>query len=444
MCPSYIVTRDEKHTTRGRARLFFEMLQGEVIKDGWKSQEVYEALDLCLGCKGCTSDCPVHVDMPTYKAEFLYHHYKGFDRNRKRYMYAFGFIDKFSRLASLAPELVNFFSQAPGFSHLAKTIAGMDRHRRIPKFAPMTLQSWYKTRGGSRNPNGPKVILWPDTFNNHFHTDVGVASVEALESAGFCVLMPMQHVCCGRPLFDYGFLDSARKYLRRTINLLQDEIRQGTAVIGMEPSCLAVFRDELPNLFPHDEDAKRLTRNSYHWAEFFMEHGIEVPNLERDALVWGHCHHKATGGIEPEKKLLKEKMGLNIEEVKGGCCGLAGSWGFEEGKYNISIDCGEIALLPAVRKAKADTIIVANGFSCKTQIEQAKLGRKALHTAQVMKIARDNGISSYRKPYPEDDLPSPPAPPLSLRIARTAAGILAGAAILTGSLWVAKKIFHLR
>ncbi len=440
MCPSYIVTKEEKHTTRGRARLFFEMLQGDVITDGWKSKEVYDALDLCLACKGCTSDCPVHVDMPTYKSEFLYHHYKGFSRNRKRYMYAFGFIDKFSSAASMAPEVVNFLTQTPGFSYLAKKIAGLDQHRTIPKFAPMTLQTWYKNRGGPKHPNGPKVILWPDTFNNHFHTDVGVASVEALEEAGYRVLMPTQHVCCGRPLFDYGFLDTARKYLRRTMNLLKDEVRRGTEIVGMEPSCLAVFRDELPNLFPHDEDAGRLSENSHHWADFFMKHGLEVPHLDREAILWGHCHHKATGGIEPEQKLL-EKMGLKVGEVKGGCCGLAGSWGFEQGKYEMSMDCGEIALLPGIRQAKTDTIIVANGFSCKTQIEQAKVNRKALHTAQVMKMARDYGISSYRGPHPERDLPGPPTPAPAVRVARTAAAIATGAAILTGGLLLAKKIF---
>ncbi len=438
MCPSYIVTKEEKHTTRGRTRLLFEMLQGDVITDGWKSKEVYEALDLCLACKGCTSDCPVHVDMPTYKSEFLHHYYKGFSRNRQRHMYAFGFIDKVARAGSLVPEVVNFITQTRPLSSLAKFMGGIDQHRRIPEFAPMSLQNWYRKRGGPRHPNGPRVLLWPDTFNNYFHTDVGTASVEALEAAGFNVVIPEVHVCCGRPLFDYGFLDTARKYLRRTMRVLRDEVRKGTPVIGMEPSCLAVFRDELPGLFPHDEDADRLTKNVYHWSDFFMERGIEVPGLNREALLWGHCHHKATGGIAPEQKLL-EKMGLNVEEVKGGCCGLAGSWGFENGKYDISMDCGEVALLPAVRNADTDKIIVANGFSCKTQIEEANLGRKALHTAQVMKLARDYSIGAYRGPHPELDLPPKPAPPLSVRIARTAAAVIAGASIFTGGILLAKK-----
>ncbi|HEX9081920.1 MAG TPA: FAD-linked oxidase C-terminal domain-containing protein, partial [Holophagaceae bacterium] len=401
MCPSYIVTREEKHTTRGRARLLFEMLEGEVVRDGWQSKEVKEALDLCLACKGCTNDCPVHVDMPTLKAEFLHHHYKSLRRNRKRYMYAFGFIDQVARLASLLPEAANFVTRTPGLSHLAKLVAGMDQKRQVPRFAPLTLQAWFKRRGGTANPGGPPVILWPDTFNNHFHTQVGTACVEALEAAGFRVMMPEGHVCCGRPLYDYGFLDVAERYLRRNLELLRDEIRKGTPVVGMEPSCLAVFREELPKMLPHDEDAARLVRNSYHWPEFFEKHGIELPKLEGKAVVWGHCHHKATGGIKPELFLLKEKMGLEAEEAKGGCCGLAGSWGFETGKHDISMQCAEVGLLPAARAADPGTLLVADGFSCKTQLAQSGLGRRALHTAEVMKIAREAAVPRIRGALPE-------------------------------------------
>jgi FAD/FMN-containing dehydrogenase/Fe-S oxidoreductase len=421
MCPSFMVTREEKYTTRGRARLLFEMLEGNVITDGWQSEEVYDALELCLACKGCTNDCPVHVDMPTYKSEFLYHHYKSLRRFRKRYAYAFGFIDKWARLASLLPELVNFFTQTPGFSSAAKFAAGMDQRRKIPEFAPLTLQSWFRRRGGTVNKTGPEVILWPDTFNNHFHTNVGTACVEALEAAGFRVRMPEQHVCCGRPLYDYGFLGVAERYLRRTLDLLRDDIRKGIPVIGMEPSCLAVFREELTKLLPHDEDAVRLKKNSYHWAEFFEKHNVEVPKLEGKAVVWGHCHHKATGGLEPEMKLVKERMGLDAKEAKGGCCGLAGSWGFEEGKYDISMQCGEVGWLPAVREAEPSTFIVANGFSCKTQLEESGIGRVALHLAEVMRIARKISAKEVRAKFPEHLREGkPPAPP-SLRRARFAA-----------------------
>ncbi|MBO0817645.1 MAG: 4Fe-4S dicluster domain-containing protein, partial [Actinobacteria bacterium] len=267
MCPSYQVTREEKHSTRGRARMLFEMLQGEVITDGWQSREVHDALDLCLACKGCTSDCPVNVDMPTYKSEFRYHHYKSARRWRPRYAYAFGYIDKAARLASLAPEVINFATQAPGLSWLAKLAGGIDRRRPLPRFAPMTLQAWFRRRGGTANPNGRPVVLFPDTFNNYLHADVGVACVEALEDAGWRVIMPDRHVCCGRPLYDYGFLDSAQRYLHRVLGTLRPYVRDDVPVVGMEPSCLAVFKHELRRMLPHDDDAARLARNAYHFSE---------------------------------------------------------------------------------------------------------------------------------------------------------------------------------
>ena len=217
MCPSYMVTREEKDSTRGRARLLFEMLEGDVITDGWQSKEVYDALDLCLACKGCTSDCPVQVDMPTYKSEFLHHHFKSLRRWRPRYAYAFGLIDQAARVASRMPELVNFLTQTPGLARVAKLAAGMAPERAIPEFAPLTLQQWWQQRGGTQNPSGRRVVLWPDTFNNHFHTDVGVACVEAIEDAGWQVVMPQGHVCCGRPLYDYGFLDLAQRYLQEHV-----------------------------------------------------------------------------------------------------------------------------------------------------------------------------------------------------------------------------------
>jgi FAD/FMN-containing dehydrogenase/Fe-S oxidoreductase len=443
MCPSYMVTREEKHSTRGRTRLLFEMMQGDIIKDGWQSKEVFDALDLCLACKGCTNDCPVNVDMPTYKSEFLYHYYKSVRRNRKRHAYAFGFIDKFARLASLNPELVNFVTQTPGLSNIAKFITGMDQHRTVPRFAPTTLQAWFRRRGGAVNKKGPRVMLWPDTFNNYFDTQVGTACVEALEAAGFHVIMPQQHVCCGRPLYDYGFLDVAETYLRRTLRQLRTEIRKGTPLVGMEPSCLAVFRHELPRMLPNNQDAQRLHQNCYHLAEFFEKHDIQLPQLSAKAIVWGHCHHKATGGMEPEMKLLKSRMGIDASEAQGGCCGLAGSWGFEEGKYDISMQCGEIGLLPAVRNADPSTAIIANGFSCKTQIRESSLGREALHVAELIRIAQKLSVPRLREALPEQLCEPRPEPPRIVKFVRNTAtigigvvGILAGikalAALKTG------------
>jgi FAD/FMN-containing dehydrogenase/Fe-S oxidoreductase len=383
MCPSFMVLREEQHTTRGRARLLFEMLEGDVVADRWRSEAVHEALDLCLACKGCTSDCPVHVDMPTYKAEFLHHHWKG--RLRPRHAYAFGLIDQAARLAAVAPGAVNLLAATPGLSRALKRAAGMTLHRPIPRFARRTLQRWFARRG-ERNAGAPKVVVWPDTFNNHFHADVGIAAVEAIEAAGWHVVMPGGHVCCGRPLYDYGFLKLARRYLRRTLAVLRDDIRRGVPVVGIEPSCLAVFKDELVKLFPHDDDARRLAENAYHFPEFFARFGIEPPHLEGRALVWGHCHHKATGGMDAEHSLLRS-MGLAVEPLSAGCCGLAGSWGFEAGHYEMSMQCGEQGLFPSIREASPQTLVIADGFSCKTQIA-AGTNREALHVAQVMQLAR--------------------------------------------------------
>ncbi|WP_324785927.1 FAD-binding and (Fe-S)-binding domain-containing protein [Streptomyces sp. H51] len=428
MCPSYQVTREEKHTTRGRARLLYEMLRGEVITDGWRSKEVYDALDLCLACKGCTNDCPVNVDMPTYKAEFLYHHFKSPNRRRPRYAYAFGFIDQAARIASRIPRVANLATHTPGLARLVKLVAGIDRRRPLPRFAPMTLQEWFARRGGTANPGGRPVVLFPDTFNNHFHTDVGVACVEAIEAAGWQVIMPERHICCGRPLYDYGFLDAAERYLHRVLDVLRPHVRADTPIVGMEPSCLAVFKDELPKLLPHDDDAGRLTKNAYHFAEFFRVFGIEPPGLDGAALLWGHCHHRATGGMDPERELL-EQMGLDVRNLQGGCCGLAGSWGFESGKYEISMECGEQALLPAVRDADRDCLVVADGFSCKTQIKDAGTGRQALHVAEVMKLAREKGRRAVT-PLPERSVASRPKPSLRKQ-ALTAAAVTAFGAAAT-------------
>jgi len=268
------------------------------------------------------------------------------------------------------------------------------------------------------NPDGRPVVLFPDTFNNHLHTDVAVACVEALEAAGWRVIIPDGHVCCGRPLYDYGFLDQAERYLHKVLDQLREHVRAGTPIVGIEPSCLAVFKDELPKMLPHDDDAMRLKQNAYHLGEFLRKFDVDLPRLadkERAAILWGHCHHRATGGVDTEQEVL-ERMGFETDSVKGGCCGLAGSWGFENGKYEISMDCGEQAYLPAVRAADDDTVVVANGFSCQTQLEHAKgTTRRALHLAQVMQLARGN-----------DRVGDRPKPPLAVRVARVGA-VLAGA-----------------
>ncbi len=396
MCPSFMVTREEKNTTRGRAHSLWEMLQGNVIANGWRDEHVKDALDLCLACKGCKSDCPVNVDMATYKAEFLSHYWEG--RFRPVYAYAFGWIDKWARLASIAPGFVNLFTQTPILRTLAKAAAGMPQERSIPAFATESFKSWF-ARQDRRNLDAPEVILWPDTFNNYFFPETAMAAVEVLESAGRQVRVPQAHLCCGRPLYDYGFLDMAEAYLQRIMRALGPAIDAGTPMVVLEPSCCSVFRDELNNLFPNDSRAHKLMEQTFTLSEFLEKKGFEPPTIHGKALVQGHCHHKAIMRLDSEEALLK-KTGIDYELLPSGCCGMAGSFGFEKSKYDVSIKAGERVLLPAVRKAEASTLLIADGFSCREQIAQGTQ-RNALHTAEVLALAEHKGSEHLNDPYPE-------------------------------------------
>ncbi len=386
MCPSYRVTRDEQHSTRGRAHLLFEMLRGDVLTDGWRSEPVREALDLCLACKGCKGDCPVDVDMATYKAEFLHHYYKG--RLRPRQAYAFGMIDTWSRYAAHMPRLVNFFTQTPGLSTVSKKLAGMPQQRRVPKFAPQTFKQWFAERAPAQE-NAKQVILWADTFNNYFHPQVARSAVQVLEAAGYQVRVPQQHLCCGRPLYDFGMLDRARSYLQNVMDTLRDAIDDGVPIVGLEPSCVSVFRDELGNLFPDSELAHRLQEQSHTLGEFLEQKARwRPPKLQRQAVVHAHCHHKSILGVDSERRLL-DRMGLDYQWRDDGCCGMAGSFGFEQHKYQVSIDIGERGLLPAVRAAADTTLLITDGFSCREQISQTT-DRRAHHLAEVLAMALEN------------------------------------------------------
>jgi Fe-S oxidoreductase/FAD/FMN-containing dehydrogenase len=416
MCPSYRATREEEHSTRGRAHLLWEMTQDKsrqdgVIRDGWRSEEVKKSLDLCLACKGCKSECPVGVDVATYKSEFLSHYYEG--RLRPRSSYAFGNIDIWARLASHAPGLVNLATQLPLLCDISKLIAGIPHQRCLPAFAPETFKTWFKKREtradspakasyqgtasaapmsagekGALAPEGSrKVLLWPDTFNNHFHPSTAMAAVEVLEAAGFRVIIPKAHLCCGRPLYDHGMLARAQKLLLRILNELASEIAAGIPIVGLEPSCVAVFRDELLNLFPDDQRAQALSRQTFLLSEFLETY---APNfaprqLNRKAILHGHCHHKSLMKMTAEESILR-RIGIDFLAPAPGCCGMAGSFGFERDKYEISMAIGELDLLPAVRQAPADWLIIADGFSCREQIAQGT-GRHALHLAEVLHMA---------------------------------------------------------
>jgi FAD/FMN-containing dehydrogenase/Fe-S oxidoreductase len=398
MCPSFMVTREEKHSTRGRARLLQEMAEASgPVKDRWRSDEVKEALDLCLACKGCKSDCPVKVDMATYKAEFLSHYYRR--RLRPRQAYALGLIPRWARLASRAPRLANTATHAPLVSRLVKLAGGVAQDRDAPRFAAQTFTAWFETHT-PRYPDGPPVLLWPDTFTNYFEPDVGIAAVQVLESAGFQVTLPDGHVCCGRPLYDYGMLSTARRYLNRTLTTLRPQIQAGVPVIGLEPSCLAVFRDELVNMLPDDVDAQRLTSQSYVLSEFLAGQGFTPPRLHRKALVQPHCHHHAVMGFDAETRLL-EAMGIDAAMPDAGCCGMAGSFGYEAGeRYHVSMAAAERKLLPAIRDAADDTLIIADGFSCRSQIK-AGTERRGLHLAQVLQMAIRHGQQGPATTPPE-------------------------------------------
>ncbi len=350
MCPSFRVTRDEEHSTRGRAHLLWEMAQGEVIRDGWRDEVVKESLDLCLSCKGCKSDCPVGVDLATYKAEFLSHYHEG--RLRPRSHYAFANIDIWARLASKVPGLVNLATQLPVLRDLAKLGAGMPQQRSVPAFAPQTFRTWFNRRP-ARNPEAPLVLLWPDTFNNHFLPDTAKAGVEVLEAAGFRVIIPETILCCGRPFYDFGMLDRAKRLLRKTMDALAARYRSGMPIVVLEPSCAAVFRDELINLFPDDERAHKLSLQTFLLSEFLEKKapGFDPPKLGAKALIHGHCHHKSLMKMTDEEAVLT-KMGIDWNAPAPGCCGMAGSFGFDEDKYDISVAIGELEFLPAVARLR--------------------------------------------------------------------------------------------
>ncbi len=400
MCPSYRVTHDEEHSTRGRAHLLWEMTQGEVIRDGWRSEEVKNSLDLCLACKGCKSDCPVGVDVATYKSEFLSHYYEG--RRRPLSAYAFGNIDLWARVASHSPGLVNLTTQLPFLRDLSKLVAGIPRQRSIPAFAPETFKTWFHRRRNTiRNAEGPPVLLWPDTFNNYFHPGTAKAAVEVLEAAGFHVIVPQANLCCGRPLYDHGMLDRAQSLLLQILDELSPEIAAGIPIVGLEPSCVAVFRDELVNLFPHDERAQALSRQTFLLSEFLETKAKDfpLPRLDRKALLHGHCHHKSLMKMTAEEAVLR-RLGIDFQSPAPGCCGMAGSFGFERDKYDISVAIGELELLPAVRRAPPDWLIIADGFSCREQIAQGS-PRHALHLAEVLQMALNSDAAPESYPYPE-------------------------------------------
>ncbi|MFJ4282005.1 FAD-binding and (Fe-S)-binding domain-containing protein [Streptomyces massasporeus] len=415
MCPSFRATGAEEHSTRGRARLLHEMLAGEVVADGWRSEEVRDALDLCLSCKGCRSDCPVGVDMATYKAEFLHQHYAG--RRRPAAHHALGRLPVWLRAVSRThtARLVNVLSAVRPLARAAKRLGGLAPEREIPRLATRTFSRWWEGRGAS-GPSaqgspvrGDLVVLWPDTFTEHLSPGVGRAAVRVLEAAGLRVALPPTlrlakppvgdgrtvaldplsllrgrgRVCCGLTYVSTGQLDRARTVMRRTLDLMEPVLETGAPVVVLEPSCAAALRTDVPELLHDDPRAARLAAKVLTFAETLERHapGWAPPRVDRPVAGQTHCHQHAVLGDAADHRL--REAALLTGELSGGCCGLAGNFGFEKGHYEVSAACAQEQLLPSVRDAPEGTVVLADGYSCRTQLQQLA-GVRGRHLAEVL------------------------------------------------------------
>lgn len=380
MCPSYKATGDEMHSTRGRAHLLHEMMRGETVRGGWQDEQVKESLDLCLACKGCKTECPVKVDVATYKAEFLSHYYQ--HKPRPFTAYLFGMINKWAALAQIWPAFFNFFIQTPGFKQVLLFVSGMTSKREFPLFAPQSFRKWFARRAS--NNAGKEVILWPDTFNNYFYPETAKKAVAVLEALGFKVSLPKKNFCCGRPLYDFGLLDQAEKYLSEILEGFRSEIESGTPVICLEPGCASVFKDELLNLFPENETAKKLSSQVVLLAEFLEKDIEKLASLKKadlSAVLHGHCHQKALTGMSAEERVMTA-LGLNVEILKTGCCGMAGAFGFEKKHYETSMKVAETSVIPALEKAGTGQVLT-DGFSCREQLHHIS-GKRPFHLAEFL------------------------------------------------------------
>lgn len=414
MCPSFRATGEEQHSTRGRARLLHEMLAGELVTDGWRSTEVRDALDLCLSCKGCRSDCPVEVDMATYKAEFLHHHYEG--RRRPAAHYAMGWLPVWLNLVARTRTagLLNTLASVGPLARAAKRLGGIAPEREIPRVAGETFTRWWKGRRDTPRGEGTPVLLWPDTFTEHLSPSVGRAAARVLEAAGLRVALPptlrssrrpvgdarsrsalslmtarRARVCCGLTYISTGQLDRARAVLRRTLDLLEPVLDTDISVVVLEPSCAAALRTDAPELLHDDPRAARLAARVLTFAETLERHAPHwtPPTLNRPVTGQTHCHQHAVLGEAADRRL-RAAAGLT-GELTGGCCGLAGNFGFENGHYEVSAACAEDRLLPSVRDAPEDAVVLADGFSCRTQLEQLA-GVRGRHLAEVLAAALDD------------------------------------------------------
>ncbi|MFB4263708.1 FAD-binding and (Fe-S)-binding domain-containing protein [Nonomuraea sp. GTA35] len=385
MCPSYRVTREEEHSTRGRARLLEEMVRGDLIADGWRSEAVRDALDLCLACKACRAECPVNVDMATYKAEFLAHHYR--HRLRPAAHYSMGWLPVWAALASAAPHAVNVLTQAPGLSRLVKAVAGVSGRRALPRFAGERFTDWFKGRGVVGPGTRGRVVLWADTFSNNFEPRVGRAAVEVLEAAGFEVHVPPVTLCCGLTWISTGQLGIARRVLARSVRALLPWAEAGVPVVGLEPSCTAVFRSDAPELL-NTAQTRLVSERTLTLSELLERRAPDwrPSSSGGSVLAQVHCHQSAVMGYDADRAVLA-RFGFRTKVLDSGCCGQAGNFGFEREHYDVSVACAEEGLWPAVRSASDTEAILADGFSCRTQIAAARTGREGRHLAEILAAA---------------------------------------------------------
>ncbi|OBF28631.1 FAD-binding and (Fe-S)-binding domain-containing protein [Mycobacterium sp. ACS4331] len=374
MCPSYQATREEKDSTRGRARVLQEMVNGTVVTGGWRSPEVHEALDLCLSCKGCLSDCPTGVDMASFKAEVLHQSHRG--RIRPAAHYSLGWLPRWARAASAAPRLANAATRLPGAARLGMSLAGVDSRRSVPRFATQTFRAWFDRRPPA---SGDPVLLFVDTFTNHFTPEVGQAAVAVLENAGYAPRLTDRQQCCGLTWISTGQLDAAKRILGRTVSALTGDI----PIVGLEPSCTAVLRSDAAELLGPVADSVAFRTRTL--AELLTARGWEPPSLAGTSVVaQPHCHHHAVMGWTADAQLL-QRAGADVQRLSG-CCGLAGNFGVEKGHYDVSVAIADLQLRPAVTAASPDATILADGYSCRTQVADLT-DRRGTHLAQLLAAA---------------------------------------------------------
>ena len=400
MCPSYLATRDEKDSTRGRARVLQEMANGTLVAGGWRAPEVHEALDLCLSCKACSADCPAGVDMARYKSEVAHRAYRR--RLRPPAHYALGQLPRWARWAGVAPRLVNAVLGIRPVASAVLAAGGMDPRRGIPAFAPVPFRRWpgrqaAATGGaaGGRDPGRP-VVLWADSFSDAFDPEVPQAAVAVLRDAGYQVIIPGRSACCGLTWISTGQLDGARRRLRGLLGVLAPYAQAGLPIVGLEPSCTAVLRSDLADLLPGDPRAVAVAESVHTLAELLTAApplgpgpGWAPPSLAgTEVIAQPHCHHHSVMGYAADQAVL-HRAGASVTMLAG-CCGLAGNFGMERGHYEVSVAVAGNALLPALHAAPPGSVYLADGFSCRTQADQLA-GVRGQHLAQLL-AARLPGV----------------------------------------------------